>query len=58
MDTVKPYIVLNVACDRILGFYDTWEEAEAEARRFGACSFPYQLSQSERTQIARIRAEQ
>lgn len=57
MKTVKPYIVLTVACDRILGFYDTWQEAESEAQRFGACSFPYQLSEGERVNIARIRAQ-
>lgn len=57
MTTVKPYVVLTVACDRILGFYDTWQEAESEAQRFGTCSFPYQLSEKERANIAHIRAQ-
>lgn len=48
MNTYPPYIVLNCPVTHILGAYDTYAEAAQAAEEFGQCSFPYELSQTER----------
>lgn len=40
MNTYLPYIVLNCPVTRILGSYDTYDEAAQAAEDFGQCSFP------------------
>ena len=36
-----PWVVVNCPCTHILGEYATEAEAEAAAKEFGSCSFPY-----------------
>lgn len=52
MSTVKPWVVLNVACTAILDYCDTEAEAVESAKRFGSASFAYELSEAERTGMA------
>lgn len=52
MSTVKPWVVLNVACTAILDYCDTEAEAVGSAQRFGSASFAYELSEAERTGMA------
>lgn len=49
---IKPHVVLNCFVTQILGFYDTWEEAETAAAEFGNCSFPHTLTDEERARMA------
>ena len=39
--TTLPWVVLNCPCTHILGEYATEAAAEAAAKEFGSCSFPY-----------------
>ena len=46
------YAVLNCPVTRILGFYDTEEQATTAAEEFGRCSFAHQLTDTEHAGLA------
>lgn len=53
MSTYPPNILLNCPVTRILGSHDTYAEAAQAAEDFGQRSFPYELSQTERANLAK-----
>lgn len=56
--TPARYAVLNCAVTQILSIHRTREEAKAEAKKAGNCSFPYYLSDAELEALATFPAEQ
>lgn len=48
---IKPHLVINCAVTQILGYYDTFEEAETAAAEYGNCSFPYTPTDAERERL-------